>query len=106
MRFLNTRGRASVAAMTGRATELVRVVNREKLFVWMTDEGFSPIVRLLAGAVGSEIGSLERKRLADSEMTGLAAINDIRGRDVDLFQAEIKLIILIDERINLRGRQP
>src|SRR2546429_1484189 len=101
MRLLNTRGRAPVAAVTGGATELVRVVNREKLFVWMTDESLGPIVRLLAGAVGSEIGSLECERFADSEMTGLAAINDIRGRDIDLFEAEIKLIILIDERINL-----
>src|SRR5437588_6465167 len=75
---------ATVAAMTSRAAEFLRVMNLQQFFARVTDKCSRPFIRFFAGALRRNIRRLDCEGLARSQVTNLATIYNGELVDVDL----------------------
>src|SRR5438105_3500515 len=86
MRLLHRRGGAAIAAVAGRAAELLRIMMLHEIFVRVADEE----------RVAPHVLFRERERLARAQVAGLAAIHDVRGGHVDLLDLVSEVLHLAD----------
>src|SRR5258708_11444424 len=82
VRFFDAVLGRSIAAVAGSAAEIFGIVDLQQLFIWMTDENLFPAHRRL--------GQLHW--LARARMAGFAAVHQNDILDVDLTDADGKVI--------------
>src|SRR5690242_10496159 len=98
VRFLHAAGGASIALVTGRASELFRIMRSQQFLVWMTDKGLRVLIRLLARTHRS--GS-DLERFARAHMAGFASVDDVRVGHVNLHNLRFPQVRLILQTFNL-----
>src|SRR5260370_5984532 len=102
--FLHARSGATIALMTGRTAELVRIVNLQQLRLGMAGESIGIFVGLLV-ALRHHRGGSDLQRLACIEVAGFATVDYVGIGDVDLDDLRIPVSDLALETVDLLRRQ-
>ena len=87
------RRRASIAPVTTGTTKLLRVVELQDLFIWMTDKRLGQTVRLFTWPIGSKTRRRQIDRLADACVANFATVDDVVSIDTDLMAQDRVVVI-------------
>ena len=104
MCFFDAGGRTPIPLVARRAAEFLGIVNLQEVGIGMAHECFCVIVGSL-GALRRHRSRSQLYRLANTQMAGFAAIDDIGFRDIDLLDRRAEFVNFLFQASDLRRGQ-